>query len=829
MISNFFDTLDCSERTQDTYQYPDIPDIVERIEQEERAKKAVRSRKRASAKKPPMNKENICVRLGIGAYVSKEEREYYRSHCNAYELAELKRFYAMHGLFGMVAPDNAFSGRGMDRGYTEGHMSTVIEIDGKDTLVMMPTATPDINIDDDSATRFHTVLDVLENNLHEEFDEALRWLTAKYPEDVIKALEVQDATKVSFGRILSKRIETSWDQPLDNFDADVLLLAEFNVRMPASVQCGEHTLLVYKDMKRCVEYRLRYTFDLYGKTGRKTCSGPFGAPVKFFPAEMAEKMQEWRADDILRPRLETYADYIRLADKMLAAVYPEALKDPTVIDGDLLVERLSEYMNKRYRGLKLRLRKEHLGKGCGIKGHIFYSDMILMGDDGKPVKFKAGDIVINMYEINENRPSDLLATIIHECIHVFVDTPCFMLQKMAGKPSYSYMDRNIKWLKAEANKQNSDYQRLERMEKATEKLTAYVMMQEDVFRRECVRLLALYGGIADMPTLRLMLEQLTPSFGASMQMTKIRMKEAGFNKVEGLWNFTSNGERIPDHDVSGEWESGISYTIDRDVAIALLGRSEGFAEALRTGKYVYVNGMYVLDHPKYVRRNSSGKAILTKEALKHAEQCCLSFKPGHRHIDMEFSCGAAARGKKKPVEGKFCDVDFHSEPGTAGYESEVKSYGVSATDWGALAGSLAGTFKEALKTVLDALGMTQQTLANRLGVSRQALDKWLKREEILKRHVVGICIALHVKPIVSFRLIDLAPHHLGCFGADALYMQMICDDDMTVPIGNDVMVSHNYKKLNDGRQFEQDLVDFDEETRDKLRRQFGTELTRNDE
>lgn len=469
-----------------------------------------------------------------------------------------------------------------------------------------------------------------------------------------------------------------------------------------------------------------------------------------------------------------------------------------------------------------------LGKNCGIKGKIFYADTTIPDKNGKPIHIKAGDLVINLDEIDDSCPSDRLATIIHECIHVYVDTPCFLLQKMAGQPTYGYTDRNIKWLRAEGNQSDKDYQRLERMEKDTEKLTAFVMLEEHTFRAECARLLAMCSGVADMRNLKWMLDQLTSEYGASKQMTKIRMKEAGFNKAEGLWNFTADGQRIPDHDVSGEWESGVCYTIDRDVALALLERSERFVNALASGKYVYVNSVYVLNHPKYVTKNAYGDTVLTVDALGHMNECCLSFKPGHRHTDMEFSCGAAARGKKKPVEGKFCEVDFESEPGTDGYYDENEAYANAAEDWGELAGKLHGTFRNALQTVLDELGLTQQTLANRLGVSRQALDKWLKREVILKRHVVGICIALSLDYAVSFRLIELVPHRLGFYGTDAIFMHMLCDKEITIVRANDIMEQRGLKKLNDGRQFEQDLLDFDEETRGRLRCKYGTELTRKD-
>ena len=92
---------------------------------------------------------------------------------------------------------------------------------------------------------------------------------------------------------------------------------------------------------------------------------------------------------------------------------------------------------------------------------------------------------------------------------------------------------------------------------------------------------------------------------------------------------------------------------------------------------------------------------------------------------------------------------------------------------------------------------------------------------MLKRHVVGICIALRLDMGVSLKLIELAALRLGCYGPDPIYLHLLCDRNMTVERGNDILVAQNYKKLNDGRQFEFDLLDFDPMTQEELRRKYG--------
>ena len=814
MRSKYYNFGSTPDWIQDTYQYPDILDI---IEQEEKAKKA-RRRKRTTGYKPSRDRANIRARLGAGAFVSKEEAAYYRRTCTPFELAELERFCALHDCIGIASLFSS-SDRGLNRGYSEGYTSTVLEMNGRSSLVMMPTSTPDINIDEDSAEKVHTVLDVLQNNLHEDFGEALRFLAQTFPTDITEALGITDALSVEFEGCYVKRVESSWEQRLDDFKVDVIVSADFTLKVPAEHFCGDKTMLVYRDTRRTIDYRFRYTFDLYGVNGYKTCSGPITAPVQYFPEDCITAQMEWTTNRILRPNL-TAKDFPILARKMLQDIYSEALETPTRLDGELLVKRLSRWLKKRYSRMKLRLRKEHLGKGDGVKGRIIFSDMEVLDGDGEPIKFKAGDIVINLDEMRFD--TDVLVTIVHECVHVYVDLPFFMLQLMAGKPHYSFIDRTSRWLKSERKRQGSDYQMelIEEMEKQDEKLTAYVMMEESVFRSECDRMFAMTGNDRTPPALMWMLENLSATFGASMQMTKIHMKEVGIPQAEGIWNFIGNRIRVPDHAVSGVWSNGIVYTIDTPDAIALTSSSQRFAQVLLSGKYIYLEGHYVLNRPKYVETASDGTLSLTPYAHEHIEECCLAFRPRRRRKYYEYSCGAAARTKKEGND-KYKTVELVSEPGDADYDSENMSFSDNAQLWGELAGSLHGTFHDALQMVLDEIGVSQTTLASRMGVSRQAFQKWLKRDLMLKRHVVGICIALRLDMGVSLKLIELATLRLGCYGPDPIYLHLLCDRNMTVERGNDILVAQNYKKLNDGRQFEFDLLDFDPMTQEELRRKYG--------
>ena len=149
MRSNFHVTTQRGywDWTHDSYEYPDINDI---IEQEERLREEKRGKKSVPTKQ--VDAQNIKVRLVLGLFVSKEELKYLYQHSNMLEIAELDR------LFGgqiSAAGLGRQSERGIDHGYHEGYTSDVVEVDGRRIIVMVPTSSPDLNVDANSIHKLH--------------------------------------------------------------------------------------------------------------------------------------------------------------------------------------------------------------------------------------------------------------------------------------------------------------------------------------------------------------------------------------------------------------------------------------------------------------------------------------------------------------------------------------------------------------------------------------------------------------------------------------------------------------------------------------------------
>ena len=806
MRSNFRVTTQRSiwNWTQDSYEYPDINDIIEqeeRLEEEKRAK-STEKRGKKSALSKPMDKQNIQIRLALGQFVSKEELKYLYLHSSIFEIAELDR------LFGgriSAAGCGQQSKRGIDHGYHEGYTSDVVEVNGKRKLVMVPTASPDLNVDANSINKLHSVVDVLQNNFHEDFGQAVCYAVERFPQDVVKALKEKDAIGVRYESCQFSRVESTWDQRLDEFKVDVIVDVKVAVRIPVVHNPGgiktDNLLLVYKDVSRSLTYRLRYALDLYGKTGVKTCSGPVVMPAVLFPPDIITMQKTWRTTGYLRPIIWR-KDFPRLIRRMLSEVYPEALERPTAIDGDELVERMSDWLNRKYPGMKLRVREEWLGQN-GIRGRIYFADKMTLDYDGEPIAFKAGDIAINMDYIEEDW--DRNSAIIHECLHVYLHLPFFMLQMMAGNLDYSYTDRvtdgrrNPNEMKLETA---AERDHLKWMEWQAEKMTPYVMMEDSMVRKECARLLALCGGRRTTENLNWIMNRLSATFDTSKQMSKIRMVEADIKEANGIWNFVGDKaggkKKLPDFCAGPLRKDGAVYYIDAEAARELYLRSEEFARIIESCKYVYLEGHYVLDEPQYVRMDSHFRRYLTPYARKNIAECSLSFRVITKDSRVDYVFGAAAKSDKRSEY--FNGYTFSAEPDTAAREKENKAYGACSERWCALAASFPeNNAGEAVKIAMKAMGVTQDVLASHLGVVRKTLNDWLKDKEMPVARVVGICVVLGMRMDASEALIEAAARPLKRSGVDALYRSFISTPGaITIARCNEILIAHNYPTLNEG-------------------------------
>lgn len=102
------------------------------------------------------------------------------------------------------------------------------------------------------------------------------------------------------------------------------------------------------------------------------------------------------------------------------------------------------------------------------------------------------------------------------------------------------------------------------------------------------------------------------------------MLEVGFESVAGVYVYI-DGRYLRPH----SWRAGAlgrdeTFSIPAEDAAQLMVEDADFARAAQG--YLYVEGHFVLDDPRYVTRGEDGALMLSDAARYHMDQCCLRFK-----------------------------------------------------------------------------------------------------------------------------------------------------------------------------------------------------------
>lgn len=595
-----------------------------------------------------------------------------------------------------------------------------------------------------------SAVEILKEVFNEDFREALEMFIRYYPDDVRAAIGNSYAENLRLIRISEPRVA-------DTYDADPKHLAvELDINAGIRADIGSVTA------DFITRFRMSYLIDVMGRK----CSAP-----SICAASPTAANHSQRINAFLLPIMYE-DDYPDTAYRMLKTYYPEALNEPTAIDGIEMAHRM-----------RLIVKHVRLPKGSDARGLIFFtrSKVTVLDDDN-------GSRVMDVLPMTILLNTDLCptaeiknSTVVHECVHAYLDYRFFMLQSLSGKPYEASMGRSVSPKRFVQNNSPVSW-----MELVAEKLPAYILMEETNTRRVIEDLYDSSRWDKSPENVMRIVEKLAEKFGVSKAMAKYRMIELGFPEAEGVYCFV-DGRRIPDHKCSGKWENDITYSISRKEAAALLTLSHEFSSALRSGCYSYVEGHYCLNNPEYVSGTGRSKR-LTAYARTHIDECCIAFGIGGRYASVNYENGKAARNKKREVLDRYQSRHaFGSEPSSKERIMQNELFFEDAKTWKALLYRCPKSFCEAVQTIIDLKGISQEELAKRAGISRSTLRKWCSGR-ISLRHVIALCIAMDVRADIGEELVRLAGL---CFQPksehDVLYAMLFETRDLSVARANEIL------------------------------------------
>jgi transcriptional regulator with XRE-family HTH domain len=422
------------------------------------------------------------------------------------------------------------------------------------------------------------------------------------------------------------------------------------------------------------------------------------------------------------------------------------------------------------------------------------------------VKFDQGEGFFGYYKIMPmtiliNRelcktPEMINSVIIHECCHLFLDMPFFSLQMLADKPFQTHVSKKHE---TESRIFNTDNP-VERMEWQAEKLPAYVLMEETNTRKEIRKFMSEHGEDRSPEGMRRLVEKLAEVFQVPPDMAKGRVIELGYPEADGV-ETSVNGKPIPDHGCAGPWRPEITYTVSRTDAARMLIEDPAFSRAVHSGLYTYAEGHFCLDDEKYVYRDRNGEKRLSAYALRHMDECCLTFRKPGQSMKVTYLKGQAE--KHTPAAGTLQTRHaLESEPDSKERIRQNRQFCNDAMLWAEVKRTLPDGIKEAVFALMRRKRISQEEIGMRLGVSRTAFAKWFKKD-ISLRHVIAICIALDVRMDVGLEFVKLAGYTFMNTDEHALLSSFLFETEaLNVARANEMLREKGMKPLTEGQSEE---------------------------
>ncbi len=362
-------------------------------------------------------------------------------------------------------------------------------------------------------------------------------------------------------------------------------------------------------------------------------------------------------------------------------------------------------------------------------------------------------------------------TVIHECIHVEYHSNYFELQKL--------INSSLKSIACKVNKgskqlNTNEQKALDFMEWQASMLAPRILMPAKTTKIKYQQLISEIN--QDFPSylkgkkMEILIDRLAEFFQVSKQAAKIRLIDLGVDAAAGVQNYV-NGKKIPSFAFkSHSLNRNQTFIIDFKDSVKEIKVNQTLNSLSIEGKLAYINGMVVLNLPKYVIKDDFGNKVLTNYALEHVDECAFVFTKDtspnkntySEYLDtMCFLC--RPESKDDYVSGNY--------DRTSTSNRQLENAGISFLDElddihnaKALLKKMNGEFAEDFLTVVTELGyLKSDGIPNYYAISKltSVTDHTIKNyldgtSTPQKEKLIAICggLCLHTK--VAYKLLEKA-------------------------------------------------------------------------
>lgn len=433
------------------------------------------------------------------------------------------------------------------------------------------------------------------------------------------------------------------------------------------------------------------------------------------------------------------------ARRILDAFCPEALSGNATMIGKKLAQKL-----------KLKIIIRTLRKSPNALGKVFISPGSIessTADSKMPAEQRhySRNVILNSAT---PQPYSLKETwnyaIVHECVHWILHRKAFEFMRL--------QEQNLDCLICEMDNVISEKPIFRLMEWQADMIALAILLPVD-------RLLQKYREFtetvqaesdADDPlmTAEEILSRLSKVFHAPLPFIQKRLTQCGIRNTCGV-AISIDGVFVKPH----MWEHGaLQANQTFCLTVSEAAKQSLQNDSIRNGHYLYVDSHFVLNHPKYVALGDDNNLVLTPYALHHMEECCLIFSiksatPRYRSLLRTY--------KRDPEKYMEVVLEPSFKNGVTNDARQKEIWKKIMKEEQELYAGLCNDYCKCLQSMREKRGLTFRKLEEytKLG-DKNLRDLFAGNSKGSIEALVLICLALHLPPIVSRRIIELSPHSL---------------------------------------------------------------------
>ena len=302
-------------------------------------------------------------------------------------------------------------------------------------------------------------------------------------------------------------------------------------------------------------------------------------------------------------------------------------------------------------------------------------------------------------------------------------------------------------------KENEEWTDEQRMEWQANKIAPRILMPISTFTPKVQALLAEYGydnAVDKDSVMECIIDELSEFYHVSKQSAKIRLIDAGFEDAAKVYNYDNSPEPV------------FSSIEPRDAFYEYYDNAE-FRKLIDSGLFVYANGFFVVNDPRYVIRQSDGTLTLTDYAWRNIGECTIRF--AYRKINVIIHGQNHADTFHRNNKNTYEQLPYYDASRNASVVAHASDLQAKRAEFEAQfeeSRLLNKSFWQVAYELMEKKKWNTAIFCQATGLNEMVYSRAKNNEDSLPdvRTVISICAGLDLDIIMTNQLLALAGHTL---------------------------------------------------------------------